>query len=113
MYSTDYGVDEALKKINKIYSREIINANILEIEVGTTGFCGGDTGHGGRTYFSLKDLSNTDMRVRIKDTLGSDVCEYYDADLIEIAFGGDAELVTFVEALEFAIKKYRDITGGY
>ena len=32
------------------YSREITSANVLEAEAGTTGYMGGDTGHGGRTY---------------------------------------------------------------
>lgn len=32
----------------RTWKREIYSANILEVEVGTTGFCGGDTGHGGK-----------------------------------------------------------------
>ena len=32
------------------YSRDILSANILEVEAGTTGYKGGDSGHGGRTY---------------------------------------------------------------
>ena len=35
------------------YSRDVISANILEVEAGTTGYKGGDTGHGGRTYFRI------------------------------------------------------------
>ena len=31
------------------YTRDVVSANILEVEAGTTGFMGGDTGHGGRT----------------------------------------------------------------
>ena len=31
------------------YSRDILSANILEVEAGTTGYKGGDSGHGGRT----------------------------------------------------------------
>ena len=37
------------------YSRDVISANILEVEAGTTGYKGGDTGHGGRTYFRIAD----------------------------------------------------------
>lgn len=65
--------------------------NILEAEVGTTGFEGGDTGHGGRTYFRLKNGASTDMVPRCTE------------DEVEIKFGGDAELKTFVEALEFSL----------
>lgn len=45
------------------YSREIESCNILEVEAGTTGYCGGDTGHGGRTYFRIQNAASTDMEV--------------------------------------------------
>ena len=32
------------------YTRDVVSANILQVEAGTTGYKGGDTGHGGRTY---------------------------------------------------------------
>ena len=39
------------------YSRDVVSCNILEVEAGTTGYCGGDTGHGGRTYFRIQDAA--------------------------------------------------------
>ena len=33
------------------YTRDVVSANILTVEAGTTGYMGGDSGHGGRTYF--------------------------------------------------------------
>ena len=36
------------------YTRDVVSCNILEVEAGTTGYRGGDTGHGGRTYFRIK-----------------------------------------------------------
>lgn len=39
------------------YSRDILSANILEVEAGTTGYKGGDSGHGGRTYFRIADAA--------------------------------------------------------
>lgn len=78
------------------WKAEFWNANILEAEVGTTGFKGGDTGHGGRTYFRLKDLGSTDIIARCSE------------DEVEIEFGGDAELQTFVQSLEFALKVLKD-----
>ena len=42
------------------YSRDILSANILEVEAGTTGYKGGDSGHGGRTYFRIADAAGTD-----------------------------------------------------
>ena len=44
------------------YSRDVISANILEVEAGTTGYKGGDTGHGGRTYFRIADAASTVLK---------------------------------------------------
>ena len=44
---------------------EISSANIIRVEVGTTGYCGGDTGHGGRTYLSIENLASTDMNANV------------------------------------------------
>ena len=80
---------------------EFISANILEVEVGTTGHCGGDSGHGGRTYFKMEDLSSTDMRVRVNNGEWIDLMS---KGPVEIAFGGDCELDAFISALEFAVE---------
>jgi hypothetical protein len=74
------------------HKEEITSCNIIEVEVGTTGHMGGDTGHGGRTYFKIKNLSSTDMRPRAhSDNFGH--------NWVEIVLGGDTELDTFCEAL--------------
>lgn len=90
-------------KVNTL-KKIIENFNILEVEVGTTGFCGGDTmGGGGRTYFSIKDLASTDITVDIlNDKFHSEAAG------VAIKFGGDSELETFIEALEFAVKELKD-----
>lgn len=77
---------------------EITSCNILEVEVGTTGSRGGDSGHGGRTYFRLKDIAATDMCLKVSD---------YPAE-ITIELGGDSEMSTFIEALEFAVKALKE-----
>lgn len=88
----------------------ITSANILEVEVGTNCPQGGDTGHGGRTYFRLTDLGGTDMVPYPELTDGLN-------NSISIEFGGDCELYTFIQALEFALKilkyqaKYEDEEG--
>lgn len=79
------------------FKKEIVSANILEVEVGTTGYMGGDTGHGGRTFFRIKDLASTDMRLAFRDN-GKYFKSRYLNDL-ELTFGGDCELDTFCEAL--------------
>lgn len=78
----------------------------LRVEVGTTGRKGGDSGHGCRTVLRLIDTGSTDMRGGIKGhyagkstvNAGGDNLER-----IEIAFGGDAELTNFFDALMFAM----------
>ena len=76
--------------------KEFVDCNILEVKVGTTGYMGGDTGHGGRTRLVLKNISSTDMRVSLNNG------EYKDVDELSIVFGGDSELDTFTKALIFA-----------
>jgi hypothetical protein len=80
---------------------EIISANMLEVEVGTNGYQGGDSGHGCRTYFKLKDLASTDIEPKINRDENGNL-------EVEIALGGDCELNTFIESLEFAIKVLKE-----
>ena len=78
------------------YTREILSANVLEVEAGTTGFMGGDTGHGGRTYFRIEDTGGTDIQVR-------PIGRYADGGF-EVFLGGDCELETMIRALKFITK---------
>ena len=39
------------------YEREVVSCNILDVEAGTTGYMGGDTGHGGRRKDPCKETS--------------------------------------------------------
>lgn len=73
--------------------------NIMTAEVGTTGYCGGDSGHGGRTY------------INIKDEMGDfSVFSSGDADSkeVELFIGGDSELATTIECLEFILKELKE-----
>ena len=93
-----YSIEKSQKDLGSgnfsTYSREIINCNILKVEAGTTGLMGGDTGHGGRTYFRIEDAASTDIHiapvVRDKCVTG-----------FEVSLGGDTELITIIEALKF------------
>lgn len=95
-------------------TKEIVSANINDVEVGTTGHCGGDTGHGGRTYLRIGNVSSTDMRSRIA---ANGKIHRFDntaqTNQIEIILGGDCELDTFIEALEFAVSTLRQGTTSY
>ena len=78
------------------YTREIISANLLEVEAGTTGFMGGDSGHGGRTYFRITDLGDTDISVYPTGEKGEKG--------FQVLLGGDCELDTIIKALKFITK---------
>lgn len=80
-----------------IIGASYMSCNALGVEVGTAGFCGGDSGHGSRTYFSLRNIADTDMTVSIDGKV-------YNPELVEFLFGGDCELETFIQSLEFALK---------
>ena len=86
------------------------SCNILSVEVGTTGPQGGDTGHGGRTYFRITNDASTDMRCIVKTQRGKTYKfnDAVDVDQIEIMFGGDSELDTFISALDFAADRLRE-----
>lgn len=92
------------------YSREIESCNILEVEAGTTGYRGGDTGHGGRTYFRIQNEACTDMEIHSY----SDRYNYYVSDEcgdecgVEVTLGGDCELETMIQALKFIVKVLED-----
>lgn len=84
------------------YKTRIHNANILEVEAGTTGYRGGDSGHGGRTYFEIMNTAGTDLRVK------TDADDWGDASRVKVTVGGDAELTTMIEALEFILQVLKD-----
>lgn len=76
------------------YTRDVVSANILQVEAGTTGYKGGDTGHGGRTYLRITDLGGTDIRV-------NPIQDHYGNGGFEVTLGGDCELATMITALKF------------
>jgi hypothetical protein len=82
------------------YKREIVSANILEVEAGTNGYQGGDTGHGSRTYFRIENQGGTDIQVH---PLGR-----YGDEGFEVSLGGDCELETIIMALKFITKVLED-----
>ena len=83
------------------YTRDVISANILEVEAGTTGYMGGDSGHGGRTYFRIQDSASTDMEIRT-------FVDKHGCNGFEVFLGGDCELETMIRALKFITKALED-----
>jgi len=73
------------------------NFNIITVYTGTNCPAGGDTGHGGRTVFGIKNDASTDIRVGLNGESPKEV------DSVEIILGGDSECETFIEALDHAL----------
>ena len=55
---------------------------------------GGDSGHGGRTYFRIEDMGSTDIQVQLIENHGW-------IEGFEVILGGDSELDTIIDALNF------------
>ena len=94
----------------KTFKTEFDSCNIIEEEAGSTGYEGGDTGHGGRTYFRIKDLASTDMRCVVCNN--GQLHEFDNVGQIELIFGGDCEMETFYEALCFGADVLSEHTSG-
>jgi hypothetical protein len=100
-----YEIKEKSREIHGVkittWQREIWSANMIEVEAGTNGYCGGDSGHGGRAYLRIQDVYCTDIEVRVLGEEG-------DKHGVELIMGGDCELSSLIDALEFALKALRD-----
>jgi hypothetical protein len=101
-----YEIKEKQKKLSDgteitTYSRDIYDCNVLSVEAGTTGYREGDSGHGGRTYFRIKDEGGTDMSVKTH-------VDHYGCSEFEVTLGGDCELDTMIKALKFITKVLED-----
>lgn len=92
---------------------EFVSCNCLEIQVGTTGHMGGDTGHGGRTYLRITSTASSDLRSNI---VANGECHDFDnvcgTNQVEIILGGDTELDTFFECMQYAADVLGQHTSG-
>lgn len=89
-------MQKAKVPFKEIAEKEIHNCNILKVRVGTTGYCGGDSGHGGRSFIEITDETSTCWEANLQYDPGGDV------QSIRIDLFGDSELETIIEALRFA-----------
>lgn len=79
--------------------------NVLGVSVTTTGYQGGDSVHGGRTYISLEDLGSTDIDARITSNKDGNT-------KVEIMFGGDSELDSLIDSLRWAADRLEELKDG-
>jgi len=87
------------------FSRVITSANILEVEAGTTGYKGGDGGHGCTTYFRIADLGGTGWDIETRE----DGCG---CKSLEVTLYGDCELKTVIKALKFIARVLDEEQNG-
>lgn len=112
MENTRRNIRQIDRESIKTVITEMVNCNILEVEAGTNGYHGGDSGHGGRALLRLSDAASTDMRCYI----AGEIEGYYQSyevnfshvDSVEIVVGGDAEIETLIESLEFVVKTLKE-----
>ena len=102
MYETKLNTRIVKGEEIETWEREIYDANVLTVEVGTNGYKGGDSGHGSRVYLRFTDEGGTDLNARVQTT------PYGNTTEIEITLGGDAELSTMIKALKFAVKVLKE-----
>lgn len=80
------------------------SANILEVTVATTGYRGGDAGHGGRSVVRINDLGGTAIKARIIPE------SVHGNGGIELMLGGDCELITLIDGLRFAADALEELS---
>jgi hypothetical protein len=56
-----------LQVCGQLYDCDFGLFNTLTVTVGTNGYQGGDSGHGGRTYISIEDTGCTDIEARASE----------------------------------------------
>lgn len=91
-------LDVSKERECKLHTKQILGCNNLQVMVGTTGYCGGDGGHGGRTYIKIMNLANTDWETRTSRDMHDNLKE------IELLLKGDSELETTIAAFKFITK---------
>ena len=88
-----------------LHTSEFGAFNTLGFTVGTNGYHGGDSGHGGRTYISIQDLGCTDMDANVSRS-----SEY--GPKVEMILGGDSELDSIIEGLRWAADKLEELKNA-
>lgn len=97
MYEVKRGKRDVWGEKITTYTREVVGANILEVEAGTNGSQGGDAGHGSRCYIRIENVSSTAWEIKTK---------FHAEGLkeIELILGGDYERETIITALKFILE---------
>lgn len=87
-------------------TRKMVSENTTKLYVGTNGYKGSNS----RTFLSIVDESQTDIRVGVTDENGRHKVFTY-AKQIDVVVGGEKELDAFIDVLEYAAKALRKQSG--
>lgn len=87
-----------------MYETDIVSANIIRVAAGTNGYHGGDSGHGSRTVIEIEDEGSTDIRCEMIPPRPFSGCN----GGVRIELGGDCELTTIIQGLEFILKALKE-----
>lgn len=98
LYERKCREEEIDGKFMEVWTAEFWSCCNLTAEVGTNGFGGGDSGHGGRAV--LRFEGDGDFRVVAHDTKAG--------RKVEIIVGGDCEIRQLVESLEFSLEVLKE-----
>jgi len=99
------GEEMSAAKPFKRASEAFVNCNILKATVSTTGYCGGDSGHGGRTIIEIEDEASTEW------SLSKYISPSGHLKGFRLELGGDAELDTIIEALRWCADKLTEMAS--
>jgi len=96
-------------KQTEVITKEFSSACIVHVEAETTGYCGGDRGHGGFTRIRIKDLASTSMSADVVSNLKGESFSTDEASEIVITFYGDEEQHILAHALTWLGKRLSNI----
>jgi len=105
-----FEIREGIKCINGMevdtFERDVTEGNsLLNVEVGTTGYCGGGRESGGRTFLRLTNICG-DFYARVYKNEDRKPCA------VDIIFCGDDGLTGMIRALDFAREALNDQIRG-
>lgn len=84
--------------------------NWFDCAVGTNGYHGGDSGHGGRAYFRLGNIDCDDFVVN--EIYKKDMYNNKTLTGIEFQMDGDLEIRSFIKSLEYAVSVLKSQVGN-
>lgn len=104
-----------MKKERKV-TKEIVSANMFDVDIHHNGYQGGDAGHGGFVDIKFKNFQDTSLEVSVlpsnhrTNLLDFNTFEVtiQDPKSIQLIFKGDTERDTLIEALEFIVKELKE-----